>query len=178
MIAEWRHAHYGVPGGTAVTNPLELAKCDRAPDRWFTPIELGTPGLSSRYRLGSVVLRLGGAVAGVPLPGPTFAPFADPGPIVRWLSDELARGRTPHVWTLASSAVVVCQAALDSGRDLRGARFTAGGEPTTAARLAAIEAAGAVVLPRMGTTETDIVSYGSWLRSPPTTCPSSRTASP
>ncbi len=156
---EWRHAHYGVPGGTAVTNPLELAKSGRPPDRWFTPIELGTPGLSARYRLGAAALRFGSAIAGVPLPGPTFAPFADPSPIVRWLAAELARGRTPHVWTLASSAVLVCQAALDSGTDIGGARFTAGGEPTTAARRAAIEAAGAVVLPRMGTTETDIVSY-------------------
>jgi len=40
-----------------------------------------------------------------------------------------------------------------------GARFTAGGEPTTAARRAVIEGAGAVVLPRMGTTETDTLSY-------------------
>ena len=41
---EWRHAHYGVPGGTAVTNPLELAKSGRPPDRWFTPIELDDAG--------------------------------------------------------------------------------------------------------------------------------------
>ena len=157
---EWRHAHYGVPGGTAVTNPLELAKGGRPPDRWFTPVELQAPGLSARYRLGSVVLRLGGAVAGVPLPGPTFAPFTDPASDRALAVGRAGAGRTPHVWTLASSAVVVCQAALDAGRDLRGARFTAGGEPTTAARRAAIEAAGAVVLPRMGTTETDIVSYG------------------
>ena len=156
---EWRHAHYGAPGGTAVSNPLEHAKAGRPPDRWFTPVELSAPGLSSRYRIGSAVLRVGSALAGVPLPGPTFAPLGDPAAIVRWIERELASGRTPHVWTFASSAVLVCRAASEVGSDVRGARFTAGGEPTTAARRAAIEAAGAVVLPRMGTTETDIVSY-------------------
>ena len=45
------------------------------------------------------------------------------------------------------------------GREIAGARCTAGGEPTTAARREAIESAGAVVLPRMGATETDILSY-------------------
>jgi hypothetical protein len=156
---EWRHAHYGAPGGTAVSNPLEHAKAGRPPDRWFTPVELSAPGLSARYRIGSAVLRIGSALAGVPLPGPTLAPIRDPAPIVRWIERELTGGRTPHVWTFASSAVLICRAAVESGADVRGARFTAGGEPTTAARRAAIEAAGAVVLPRMGTTETDIVSY-------------------
>ena len=156
---EWRHAHYGVPGGTAVTNPLELAKGGRPPDRWFTPVPLDVPGLSARYRAGWRALWLGSRLAGVPLPSPITAPLDDPMPIVEWMSGELARGRIPHLWTFASSAVRVCQAALDAGGDLAGARFTAGGEPTTPARRAAIEAAGAVALPRMGATETDILAY-------------------
>ena len=48
---------------------------------------------------------------------------------------------------------------MKAGVDLRGARFTMGGEPTTPARRAAVEAAGAVALPRMGATETDILSF-------------------
>jgi hypothetical protein len=156
---DWVHAHYGVPGGTAVTNPLELAKGARPPARWFTPVDLRTPGLSPRYRLGSNALRIGSRLAGVPLPGPTYAPLDDPTPIARWLADELRTGHTPPVWTFASSAVLVCQAAASAGLEICGARFTCGGEPTTAARRAAIEATGAVALPRMGTTETDILSY-------------------
>lgn len=156
---DWVHAHYGVPGGTAVTNPLEFAKGGRPPTRWFTPVDLSTPGLNPRYRLGARAMRLGSVLAGVPLPGPTYAPLDDPRPIVRWMAEEIARGRIPHLWTFASSSVLVCQAAIDAGLDVSGARFTAGGEPTTAARRAVIEGAGAVVLPRMGATETDILSY-------------------
>lgn len=156
---DWVHAHYGVPGGTAVTNPLEFAKGGRPPARWFTPVDLRMPGLNPRYRLGSKAMRIGSLLAGVPLPGPTHAPLDDPTPIARWLAEELRRGRIPHVWTFASSAVLICQAAAEAGFDIRGARFTAGGEPTTAARRAAIEETGAVALPRMGATETDILSY-------------------
>lgn len=156
---DWVHAHYGVPGGTAVTNPLEFARGGRPPARWFTPVDLADPSLSPRYRLGARAMRLGSLLAGVPLPGPTLAPLDDPVTIVRWMAEEIGRGRIPHLWTFASSAVIVCQAASEAGIDVRGARFTAGGEPTTAARRAAIEATGAVVLPRMGATETDILSY-------------------
>ena len=156
---DWTHAHHGAPGGTSVTNPLEFAKGGRPPARWFTPIDVGAPGLSPRYRWGARAMRLGSLAAGVPLPGPTIATFADPSPVVRWMAAELARGRTPHLWGYASTAVLVCQAATDAGVDLRGARFTMGGEPTTAARRAVIEAAGAGALPRMGTTETDILSF-------------------
>lgn len=156
---DWTHAHHGVPGGTAVTNPLEFAKGGRPPARWFTPVALDAPGLAPRYRWGTKALRLGSLVAGVPLPGPTHAPFDDPSPVVAWMAQEIARGRIPHLWGFASTAVRLCQAAAESGVGLAGARFTMGGEPTTAARRAAVEAVGAMALPRMGATETDILAY-------------------
>ena len=156
---DWTHAHHGVPGGTAVTNPLELAKGGRPPARWFTPVDVGAPGLAPRYRWGVRAMRWGSRLAGVPLPGPTLAPFDDPSPVVRWMADEIAQGRIPHLWGFASTAVRICQAAAEAGADIAGARFTMGGEPTTAARRAAVEAVGAVALPRMGATETDILAY-------------------
>jgi hypothetical protein len=156
---DWTHAHHGVPGGTSVTNPLEFAKGGRPPARWFTPVDLGDAALSPRYRWGARALRLGSLVAGVPLPAPTLATFDDPSPVVRWMADELRAHRTPHLWGYASTAVRICQAAAAAGVDLAGARFTMGGEPTTAARRAVVEAAGAVALPRMGATETDILAF-------------------
>ncbi len=156
---DWSHAQYGVPGGTAVTNPLELARGGRPPVRWFTPVDPATPALSSRYRLGTHALRLGSLLSGVPLPRHTLAPLDDPIVIVRWIAAERARGRIPHIWTFASSAVLVCQAAVRAGIDIAGARFTAGGEPTTEACRRVIESTGAAVYPRMGATESDILAY-------------------
>jgi hypothetical protein len=155
----WIHAHHGVPGGTSVTNPLELARGGRPPARWFTPVDPATPGLSSRYRVGTHAMRLVSYAAGVPLPGPTYAPFDDPMPVVRWMAGELALGGIPHLWGFASTAVLICQTAAGAGIDITGARFTMGGEPTTAARRRVVEETGAVALPRMGATETDILSF-------------------
>jgi hypothetical protein len=157
--ADWQHAHHGAPGGTSVTNPLELAKGGNPPVRWFTPVELTEPGLSPRYRWGSKLMRLVSLTSGVPLPGPTYAPFDDPEPILRWIASALALGKTPHLWGFASTAVLVCQASADAGIDISGTRFTMGGEPTTGARRRVVEETGAVPLPRMGATETDILSY-------------------
>lgn len=155
----WTHAHWGVPGGTSVTNPLEFAVGRRPPERWFTPVSLREPGLHPRYRLGARAMRISSRLAGVPLPTATIARLDDPTPVVRWARDVLARGDIPHVWTFASSAVAVCEAAGEANIDIAGTRFTAGGEPTTAARRKAIEDAGAGALPRFGATETDIIAF-------------------
>jgi hypothetical protein len=116
-------------------------------------------GIHPRYWLGARALRAVAVASGVPLPRPEHVPLDDPLPIARWLAGTLASGRTPHVRTFASSAVLVAQAAVAAGIDLTGARFTAGGEPTTAVRLAAIRESGAEALPRFGTTETDIFAF-------------------
>lgn len=155
----WVHAHWGAPGGTAVTNPLEFAKGGNPPAKWFSSIDLGAQGLHPRYRWGARAIWLGSRFAGVPMPGPTHVPLDNPLPIARWMSGVIRQGKTPHVWTFASSAVLVARAAVSAGIDLTGARFTAGGEPTTAARLAAVRRSGADMLPRFGTTETDIFAF-------------------
>jgi hypothetical protein len=142
-----------------VTNTLELARGGRPAARWFVPVPLDAPGLSRRYQLGATAMRIGGRLAGVPFPAPIVAPLDDPEPVARWITETRRRGGTPHVWGFASSAVLVCQAAAAAGLDVSGTRFTMGGEPTTTARRAVIERAGAVALPRMGATETDILAY-------------------
>lgn len=155
----WRHAHWGVPGGTAVTNLLEFAKGGNPPVRWFTPVSPSARGIHPRYRIGARALRIASRVSGVPLPGPVHVSLDDPLPIAEWMSETLRTGRTPHLWTFASSAVLVAEAAGQAGIDLTGAYFTAGGEPTTRARKSAVERSGARILPRFGTTETDIFAY-------------------
>jgi hypothetical protein len=157
--AEWVHAHWGVPGGTAVTNLLEFAKGGNPAVRWFTPVAADAPGIHPRYRFGSAALSLVGRACGVPIPKPELVPLDDPRPIARWMADTLATRRTPHLWTFASSAALVAEAARADGIDIAGARFTGGGEPTTPARRTAVELVGAHLLPRFGTTETDIFAF-------------------
>lgn len=155
----WIHAHWGVPGGTSVTNALELAKGGTPPDRWFTPVAIDEPGLHARYRLGTRAMRLASRIARVPFPRPCLATLDDPGPVVRWIRGVLDTGGIPHVWGFASSAALVCEAARSASVEIAGARFTMGGEPTTAARRRVVEEAGAIPLPRFGATETDIIAF-------------------
>ena len=85
---------------------------------------LARPGASlSLERLG---LRFAAALAGRPLPRPTFVPQQEPLPIVEWLAGELHQKRTPYLLTTPSPAVAVCERALRAGLDLHGAQTALG----------------------------------------------------
>jgi hypothetical protein len=139
----WRHAVWSVPGGAVVSIILRYSLCGAPPVRWFSQIDPDAPALPSRYRWSARVLQWGSRLAGVPLPGPRYAPVDAPEPILRWIEDVRGAGQTPHVDTFPSSAVRLCVAARATGRDLSGTRFTLAGEPLTPARWDVIERAGA-----------------------------------
>ena len=155
----WQHAHWGIPGGAAIVNLVEFALGGRPPARWFSQVDPAAVGLPARYRWSAPALRWGGRLGGVRFPAPEHVPLDDARPVARWMADTLRAGAVPHLWTYASSAVRVCQAARAAGLDLTGAQFTGGGEPTTATRLEAARAVGARMWPRYGSTETDIIAY-------------------
>jgi hypothetical protein len=76
------------------------------------------------------------------------------------MAEVVRRGGTPWIRTFPSSAVRACQAALDAGLDLAGARFTVSGEPVTDAKLEAIRRSGAQAAPRYGAIETGPLAWG------------------
>jgi hypothetical protein len=69
-------------------------------------------------------------------------------------------GAHPYLFTFASSAVRLCQAAAEAGIDLTGGRIMLAGEPITSARLDAIRPSGAIALPRYGSVEAGPIGYG------------------
>jgi hypothetical protein len=142
---EWEKGHCSVPGGSALNGLLKHAACGTPIRRWFCPIDPAAPGLHPRYLWSARALRMGGWMAGVPMPVPEQVPMDDPTPMVQWFHDTLRRGSTPHLRVAASRAVSICQAALDLGTDIAGAQFMLGGEPITAARRGIVERAGANV---------------------------------
>ena len=157
----WRQALWGVPGGFALRVVLRLAAAGAPPVRWFSQVEPGSPGLHPRYRWSARALRLGGLIAGRPLPSPQLASLEQPLGVARWMSETLARGEVPHLYTFPSSAVRLCEAAAEAGLSLRGAQFWLTGEPITARRLGVIAAAGADAVGHYGSTECGgPVAYG------------------
>jgi len=128
--------------------------------RWFSQLDPAAPGLHVRYRWIGRVLRLAGWLAGAPQPGPVHVPLDAPLPIAHWMSGVLRAGETPHLYTMPSCAVRLCEAACAAGIELRGAQFTLGGEPLTPARLAAVRKTGAEAVPRYGTSEAGTIGAG------------------
>jgi hypothetical protein len=121
--------------------------------RWFSQVDPAGQRLHPRYRWSAHLMRWASGLAGVPLPRPVHVPIADPLPIVRWIAETLGAGHTPHLYTYASAAVRLCEAARAAGVSLRGAQFTISGEPITEARLAAVLRAGVTAVPQYGASE-------------------------
>jgi hypothetical protein len=158
--ADWAKAAWAVPGGAALYRMLKLSSFGTRIARWFTQVDPAEPGLHPRYRWSHRLVRWASFAAGAPLPGPVHAPLDDPLPVGRWMADVIRRGGTPWIRTLPSSAVRACQAALDAGIELSGARFTISGEPVTDAKLEAIRRSGAQATPRYGSIETGPLAWG------------------
>ncbi len=153
-------ATWEVPGAGARFRITKYAAFGAPPARWFTQVDPGDPTLPAIFRLNTQAMLVTGRLARVPLPAPEYAPPEDPRPVARWVAAELAAGRVPHLFTFPSSAVALCRAAVHAGIDIAGARFTLGGEPITAARLATLARSGVRALPRYGSVENGAIGYG------------------
>ena len=156
----WRKATWEVPGGGALFSLLEFSQFGRPPARWFSQLDPGRKDLHPRYRWSGRALRWGGRLAGKAMPEAEHIPLEDALPIARWMAKTVKNGETPYLLTYPSSALRVCQAALEAGVSLKGGQMTIAGEPCTEARLKAIRRAGAAVLPKYGIMETGPVGYG------------------
>jgi hypothetical protein len=154
------YAQWTVPGTLSLINLVESAGCGVPKTRWFSQLDPAAPGLHPRYRWSARLLRWGSLLAGVPIPRPEHVPLERALPVARWLADALAAGGRPELGTPPSAAVRVCRAALEAGLDLRGALFSIGGEPLTAARLIAIDQAGAEAVPHYRSIESGRIASG------------------
>ncbi len=153
-------ATWEVPGGGALFRLLELAACNGPPARWFSHLPLASAQLHPRYRWSAVALRWGGRISRVALPSPQHVPLEDASPIVAWMEGCLRGGRTPLLFSFASSALRVADAAAARGVDLAGAWLIIGGEPATAPRLEALRRQRLRVIVRYGAIETGALGWG------------------
>jgi hypothetical protein len=158
--ADWVHATWEMPCGSAIGRLLWLSAMGARAVRWFSPLDPAASSLHPRYRWGAQTLHWVSVLAGRPLPRPQYVPLDAPRPIVRWLVGVLERGRTPALHTVPSSAVRVCEAAVAAGVSLAGAWFVVVGEPLTDARLAAMREVGANAIPVYGAVEAGTIGYG------------------
>lgn len=158
--AGWLHAMWTVPGSGPLGFILQFSACGAVPVRWFSLIDPKARGLHSRYRWSSHLLRMAGLLGGVRMPQTEYVPFQDPFKIVQWMDQVLRAGHTPHLYCYPSCAVRLCQAASETGADIRGAQFMLSGEPYTPARLAVLRKMEAKAIPFYGSAETGMLGIG------------------
>jgi hypothetical protein len=156
----WQHAHWGVPGGAAIARLLQFSLLGGQAVQWFTQVDSAAAGLHPRYRWSVRGLRWASRLGGLRLSRPIYAPIDDPCAVVTWMEGVLRGGGIPHLWTFASPAVRLAEAAEQAGVVLEGAQLTVGGEPITPARLEATRRIGASAVPVYATTESGMVGYG------------------
>lgn len=159
-LEESLKAVWAVPGSMAMVRVLEFALIGPRPVRWFSQLDPAAPSLHPRYRWSTRAMHWVAAGAGAALPRPRHVPLEDPLPIARWMQAVLRERRTPCMLTFSSSAVQLCQAAVEAGLAIGGAQLVLGGEPTTAARLATIRSAGVTAQPHYASTECGPIGYG------------------
>lgn len=159
----WQKAHWQVPGGGAIARVVEFSSFGDPVAHWFSHIDPKDGRMHARYRASAALMRWGSLLARVPLPCPEHVPLARPSPILHWMAEVLKRGGSPHLFTFTTSAVRLCQAALEAGMDLRGAHFTVVGEPLTPARAELIRQSGAGLAPRYAIIECGSIGHGCLL---------------
>jgi hypothetical protein len=157
----WQCALWGVPGGAALINVLLFCGIGQPPVRWFSQLDIATPGLHPRYHWSARLTRWAAALGRTSLPAPEFVPLEAPLEIARWMAAVLRTGGTPHLYAYTSTGVSLCQTASAAGVPLAGAQLTLTGEPITESRIVAVRAAGAEATTNYGSNEAGgFIGYG------------------
>jgi hypothetical protein len=136
----WRPAP---PGYAGMYYALSVAKLGRRIERWFSQNALALRPAHAREYLMAAFTVLASRGSPTPIPTPEHVPVAEAVRVARWLAERRRAGSPARLNTTASCGVRVASAALAAGLDIGGSLLVVGGEPLTAAKARAVEAAGA-----------------------------------
>ena len=163
-----RYAVWSPPGSAALAHLLDIYARGGAPDQWYSPVDPASPEAACPVWLERPSSARGGAVLRPP------AAEARPCPDARARSDRgldwkrAGRGRGPVPPHASQRRPSDLRGRGQAGSVPRGHGGCRGGEPITAARVAAMRRAGLRVLPRYAAAEAGLIGDGclapEWLR--------------
>jgi hypothetical protein len=147
--AEWRQ------GDTAFS--IRYAKIGKKMERSFSTLDFSPRALGLWTYVGDRLNRYFMRSLGIPVLAPQFVPASDPMPIVRWLAAKKAAGQPALLHTFGSSALRICQVALENGIDITGTAIAVTGEPFTPAKARVVADAGVQAWPKYASTEVSTI---------------------
>jgi hypothetical protein len=138
-MAIWRGP---LPDPTGVGTILRAIPYRGVPHRWFSPIgDDFAPSLKNRLATAYIIWMA--RFCGIPCPKPEPLPLERAEAIAEWAAETAREHGSAMIGTSVSLSVRICVAAHAAGIDLSGVAFMGGGEPVTAAKVAAISRVGA-----------------------------------
>lgn len=112
------------------------------PERWFSQIPTDLAGITAHKQAANRFLPALAALTRTGLPSPEHVPSDSPEPVVRWLTDAVAREGGAIITGYASSLTAAARWAVDHGIDLSGVVANPASEPVTAGKLAVMAESG------------------------------------
>jgi hypothetical protein len=149
-----------LPSLAGLPTMLRLIKMGNPPVRWFSPVAARTIKPSLTKRLATYYAVYASRLFGTAFAKPEYVSFEQAYKVADCLAEVLKKGQGCIFWTLPSSAVRVCQAAVERQLDLSGATFAVAGEPLTGAKMKEIRAVGAKAINMYAAAETGVVGFG------------------
>jgi hypothetical protein len=149
-----------LPATSGTSNVLYHWKVGKPIARWFSPVGEGQVQSPLTHRLALRYIIYGGRLWGARLARPEYVGLEEAVRVARWMADAKKQSGGCCLTCSPSRAVKVCQAAIENGLDIRGTRFTVGGEPLTPAKRRQIETTGALVTTRYAISEIGRIGFG------------------
>ncbi len=149
-----------LPSVAGLPTMLRLIKMGNPPIRWFSQVEARTIRPSLTKRLATYYAVYAGRLFGAAFAKPEYVSLDQAYKVADCMAEVLKKGQGCILWTLPSSAVRVCQTAVEGQLDLSGTTFAVAGEPLTEAKMKEIRAVGARAINMYASAEVGAVGFG------------------
>lgn len=148
-----------LPSTAGLPTMFRSIKMGATPIKWFSPVEARKIKPSLTKRLATYYAVYASRLFGTAFPKPEYVSLEQTHKISDFLAEVLKKEQGCILWTTPSSAVRVCQAAVERQLDLTGVTFVVAGEPFTEAKMKEIRAAGAEAIVMYAVAEVGIVGF-------------------
>ena len=149
-----------LPAGAGILVVLNHWKVGKPVARWFSQVDERQVQSSLQHRLAMRYIIYGSRLWGAKLAKPKYVGLEQAAKVAQWMADTKKQFGGCSLDCYVSTAVKVCQAAIENGLDIESTRFLVGGEPLTQAKRQQIEATGASVTPKYNISEIGRIGYG------------------